>query len=206
MIIIIDNYDSFTYNLYQYVATEINDVRVFRNDKISINDIRRMNPKGIIISPGPGRPEKAGIGVELIKSVASMIPILGVCLGHQMIGMAFGGSVGLAPKALHGKHDFIFHQQQAIYSKLPLPFQAGRYHSLIIERENFPETLIIEAESSDGVIMGIRHQIFPCFGVQFHPESILTPKGHQIINNFLEICYQRGFSHVNHMYQQIKTG
>lgn len=203
MIIIIDNYDSFTYNLYQSVAIHVSDVRVFRNDKISVKQIIDMHPRGIIISPGPGRPESAGIGVELVKAVAASIPILGVCLGHQIIGVAFGGSVRLAKEVMHGKEDFIFHHRQGIYYQLPLPFQAGRYHSLMIEKEALPDTLLIEADSANGIIMGIRHQKFPCFGVQFHPESILTPNGHQIISNFLDLCIQRGASHVEDIYQKI---
>lgn len=190
MIIILDNYDSFTYNLYQSVAQMAPAVKVFRNDKISITEIMALNPTGIIISPGPGRPENNGIGIELVQSLAEKIPILGVCLGHQMITVAFGGKVQLADKAIHGKEAYIFHHRQDLYKNMTLPFRAGRYHSLIAERTQLPDELIIEAEGSDGMIMGIRHKTFPTYGVQFHPESILTPEGEMLLKNFIDICYR----------------
>jgi len=188
MIVILDNYDSFTFNLYQAVA-EINpNVKVIRNDKATVAEIHALVPQGIIISPGPGRPEDAGISVELIKTLAPHIPILGVCLGHQAIGIAFGGKVVLADKPVHGKDTFVFHQRAGIYENMPLPFKAGRYHSLVVERESLPASLIVEAESEDGLIMGVRHHHYPVYGVQFHPESILTPEGKHLIANFVKMC------------------
>lgn len=188
MILIIDNYDSFTYNLYQYVAQLHDQVKVVRNNKISINEIGQLNPSGIILSPGPGRPENAGICVEVIKQLGQKIPVLGVCLGHQAISIAFGGKVVQAPEIVHGKTATIFHYRKNLYKNLPLPFQAGRYHSLIVERETLPAELMIEAESSEGIIMGMRHSRYPIFGVQFHPESVLTPKGNELLKEFVEYC------------------
>lgn len=192
MILIIDNYDSFTYNLYQAIANVYKHVRVIRNDKITIEAIKHMQPRGIILSPGPGRPEQAGICVDLIKAIITgdMIPtpLLGVCLGHQAIVVASGGNVIQSQEISHGKEDSIFHQQQHLYKNMTSPFQAGRYHSLIAERETLPEMLQIEAENAQQMIMGIRHSELPIFGVQFHPESILTPMGNQLIQNFLQQC------------------
>lgn len=192
MLIIIDNYDSFTYNLYQIIAQHYVDVVVVRNDKITVAEVLAKKPQGILLSPGPGRPENAGICVELIQSLSSSIPLLGVCLGLQAIVHAFEGNIISAPELVHGKSTLIFHQRQGMYQNLPLPFQAGRYHSLLAERDSLPTILKIEAETSQGLIMGISHRHLPIFGVQFHPESILTPQGSQILQNFLQICaYQQ---------------
>lgn len=191
MLIIIDNYDSFTYNLYQIVAQAESDVLVLRNDKTSVAAIRALKPSGILLSPGPGRPEAAGICIELIQAMQTSIPIFGVCLGLQAIVCAFGGQVVSAPKVLHGKSSFIFHHRRGIYQNLPLPFRAGRYHSLLAERSTLPACLEIEAETSDGLVMGVRHQHLPIYGVQFHPESILTPQGMHLIQNFMHLCAVR---------------
>ncbi len=192
MLLIIDNYDSFTYNLYQAVASADQDISVIRNDKLTLTDVKHLRPQGIILSPGPGRPEQAGICVDLIRALVSgeldQIPLLGVCLGHQAIIIALGGQVIQSPEIMHGKEDLIFHQQTAIYQTLPSPFKAGRYHSLIADRETLPATLMIDAENQQGVIMGVRHQL-PIFGVQFHPESILTPAGQQLLQTFIAICH-----------------
>lgn len=188
MILIIDNYDSFTYNLYQSVAESGHELRVIRNDQITVDEIKALAPDGIILSPGPGRPENAGICVELIRSLDSNTALLGVCLGLQAITIAFGGSVIAAPEIMHGKSDFIFHRGEGIYDQLPLPFQAGRYHSLIADRNHLPSNLVIEAENSAGLIMGLRHKSRPIYGVQFHPESILTPMGNFILQNFILKC------------------
>lgn len=192
MLLIIDNYDSFTYNLYQAVATFHAEVCVIRNDKVTIDDINQMNPIGIILSPGPGRPEEAGICVDLIRALVAgnidSIPLLGVCLGHQAITVALGGRVIQSKEIVHGKDDFIFHHQTGLYRTLSLPFKAGRYHSLIAERATLPSALIIEAENKKKSIMGIRHDELPIYGVQFHPESILTPEGQLLLQEFVAIC------------------
>ena len=170
------------------VAEKYAEVVVIRNDKISVADILSQQPEGIILSPGPGRPEHAGICVELIQALPASIPLLGVCLGLQAIVYACGGHIVSAPELVHGKANLIFHQRQGLYQNCPLPFQAGRYHSLIAERNTLPQVLKIEAETSDGLIMGVTHRYKPIFGVQFHPESILTPQGSHILQNFLQIC------------------
>ncbi len=188
MILIIDNYDSFTYNLYQMVATIHPDVKVVRNDAISLKEIEKMQPDGIIISPGPGVPQDAGITLDVIKEFYQKIPILGVCLGHQAMAEAFGGKVTLSGEIVHGKSTLIFHTRKGIFDGMPLPFQAGRYHSLIVTREDVPENFIVEAETEEGKVMGMRHSDYPCFGVQFHPESILTPQGEHLITQFLKVC------------------
>ena len=187
-IVIIDNYDSFTYNLYQIVAQFCEVVLVVRNDKVSLMDIADINPCGIILSPGPGHPEQAGICIELIKFFSPRIPLLGVCLGHQAIGIAFGANVVPLKEVSHGKKTVVYHQQQYLFESMPLPFIAGRYHSLVIERKSLPATLMITAENDQGIIMGIKHQEHPTFGVQFHPESILTPEGNRLVLQFLKLC------------------
>lgn len=184
MIVLIDNYDSFTYNLYQLIASIGFQVKVVRNDRISLEKIAELNPKAILLSPGPGRPETAGICLDTIQTFASSIPILGVCLGHQAIGLSFGGRVVQAPQILHGKQSLIFHRRKGLFQGISLPCIVGRYHSLVIEKKTLPECLLIEAEDNEGTIMAVKHKEFPCYGVQFHPESILTKDGEQIIRNF----------------------
>ncbi|HLF66825.1 MAG TPA: aminodeoxychorismate/anthranilate synthase component II [Gammaproteobacteria bacterium] len=181
----IDNYDSFTYNLYQMVAQIDKQVEVLRNDKISVADIATLKPKAIILSPGPGRPDDAGICLEVIHTYSGVIPILGVCLGHQAIVQAFGGKIIQADYAMHGKISAVLHTQRGIFAHMPMPFNAGRYHSLIAESSSLPQVLTVEAHTSDGIIMGIAHKQHLTFGVQFHPESILTSDGHTLMKNFL---------------------
>ena len=185
MILLLDNYDSFTYNLAQYLGELGCDVEVHRNDKISVEEIARRKPEKIVISPGPCTPQEAGICVELVRRLAGKFPILGVCLGHQAIGVAFGGKIIRAPKLFHGKTSEIHHDRKGVFQKLPNPFTATRYHSLIVERKSLPRQLAITAETSDGIIMGFRHRRFPVEGVQFHPESVLTQSGKQLLQNFL---------------------
>lgn len=187
MILIIDNYDSFTYNLYQYVGELAKDVLVYRNDQITIEQIEKLSPEKIIISPGPCSPKEAGISVDVIRQFAQKVPILGVCLGHQAIGEAFGGRIIRSPEIMHGKTSLIYHDGKTIFRGLPNPFEATRYHSLVIEKESLPDSLIVTAWTSNGIIMGIRHRSYPIEGVQFHPESILTKVGKDLIKNFLEI-------------------
>ncbi len=185
MILMIDNYDSFTYNLIQYLAQLGADVRVYRNDVIGITDIERMQPNGIVISPGPGRPEAAGIILDVIRRFSGTIPILGVCLGHQAIGMAFGATVTYAKSLKHGKVSTIQADGKQLYQGIRGPFQAMRYHSLVVSRNPFPDCLDITAESEDGEIMGLRHKEHPTEGIQFHPESIMTHVGKRMLRNFL---------------------
>ncbi|HIJ59135.1 MAG TPA: aminodeoxychorismate/anthranilate synthase component II [Nitrospirae bacterium] len=185
MLLMIDNYDSFTYNLVQYFGELGADVKVFRNDKITLDDIEKLNPQYIVISPGPCSPNEAGISMEVIKRFAGVIPILGVCLGHQSIGAVFGGDIIRAPKLMHGKTSKIFHDNKTIFNGLPNPFDATRYHSLIIKRETLPECLEISAWTEDDLIMAVRHREYIVEGVQFHPESILTPSGKDLLQNFL---------------------
>jgi anthranilate synthase/aminodeoxychorismate synthase-like glutamine amidotransferase len=185
MIVVIDNYDSFTFNLVQYLGELYGDVRVFRNDKITVADIEALKPRAIVISPGPCTPKEAGISVETVKQLGPSIPLLGVCLGHQSIGYAFGGAIVRAPYLMHGKVSEIQHDGKKLYAGLPNPFIATRYHSLIIERATCPECLEITAQTSDGIIMGVRHKKYPIEGVQFHPESILTQAGKTLLKNFL---------------------
>ena len=191
MIIMIDNYDSFTYNLVQYLKELGAVVNVFRNDTIGISDIQSLNPLGIVISPGPGRPEAAGLSLSVIKQFSGKIPILGVCLGHQSIGQAFGGKIVHAKAIMHGKTSMILHRNNGVFTDLENPFEATRYHSLVIEQESLPECLEVTAwtETEAGEvdeIMGVRHREYDIQGVQFHPESILTEHGHQMLKNFLE--------------------
>ncbi len=187
MILVIDNYDSFTYNLVQYLGEFGDEVVVRRNDETTLAEIEVIHPDRILISPGPGRPEDAGITPDLIKHYSGRLPILGVCLGHQAIGQVFGGRVVRASKVVHGKASEIRHDGKSIFSGLDPTFQAGRYHSLIVERESLPTCLEITAETSDGVIMGLRHRELKTEGVQFHPESILTPVGKQLLSNFMRL-------------------
>lgn len=184
MILIIDNYDSFTYNLYQALAVLHRDVKVVRNDEISVEEIEILNPSGIILSPGPGRPEDAGICIEVIRRFQAKTPILGVCLGHQAIGLVYGGQVIQSPEILHGKESLVFHTRKNLFKGMPLPFKAGRYHSLAVAGGD----LEIEAETADGIVMAVKHRTYPVYGVQFHPESILTPEGQTLLQNFVEIC------------------
>lgn len=189
MLLMIDNYDSFTYNLVQYLGELGEDIRVFRNNKISIVDIERMKPDRIVISPGPCTPNEAGISVGTIRHFSGKIPILGVCLGHQSIGAAFGGDIIRAPKLMHGKTSMVQHDGRTIYEGLPNPFIATRYHSLVIKKETMPTCLEITAWTDDGEIMGVRHKEFIIEGVQFHPESILTTSGKDLLRNFLKLKY-----------------
>ena len=187
MILMIDNYDSFTYNLVQYLGELGQDLRVFRNDKITIAGIEAMGPERIVISPGPCTPKEAGISIDVIRHFSGKLPILGVCLGHQSMGEAFGGDVIRAPYLMHGKTSLIHHDGRTIFEGLPNPFEATRYHSLIIKRETFPAVLEISAWTDDGIIMGVRHRQFKTEGVQFHPESILTGAGKDLLRNFLKL-------------------
>ena len=186
MILLIDNYDSFTYNVYQLVANLGYQVEVIRNDRITLAGIAGGNYSAIIISPGPGTPEDAGISLSVIKQFSGSIPILGICLGHQAIGQAFGGSVVRAPEPVHGKTALIEHTGTGSYAALPRPLPAGRYHSLIVDQAGLPDCLEVTAVTGDGLIMGLRHREYPVEGWQFHPESILTPDGGRLVANFLE--------------------
>jgi anthranilate synthase component 2 len=185
MIVMIDNYDSFTYNLVQYLEQIGTTVNVLRNDVFSISDLVSLNPEAIIISPGPGRPEAAGLSLPVVNHFSGKIPILGVCLGHQAIADAFGGNVVSAKRLMHGKTSMIHSDGKTIYKGIRNPFEAMRYHSLAVSRENFPECLEISSESEDGEIMGIRHREHPTEGIQFHPESIMTRVGKRLLRNFL---------------------
>lgn len=193
MIVVIDNYDSFTYNLVQYLGELAADypiaqpIQVFRNDQITVDEIAALNPDGILISPGPGRPEDAGISPQVIRELGPKIPLLGVCLGHQGIGQVFGGTVTAAPELMHGKTSPIHHANVGVFEGLEMPFQATRYHSLVIDRASCPEVLEITAWVEDGTIMGVRHRQYPHLqGVQFHPESVLTHAGKPLLSNFLK--------------------
>mgnify|MGYP006285312207 FL=1 len=193
MIIVIDNYDSFTYNLVQYLGElgqelpVAQDLKVFRNDLITVAEIAQLRPQGIVISPGPGCPDDAGISLDLIRQLGPTIPLLGVCLGHQSIGQVYGGKIGPAPELMHGKTSLIHHTGQGVFAGLENPFQATRYHSLVIEQGTCPEVLVVTAWVEDGTIMGVRHRDYPHLqGVQFHPESILTNAGKHLLRNFLQ--------------------
>jgi anthranilate synthase/aminodeoxychorismate synthase-like glutamine amidotransferase len=187
MLLMLDNYDSFTYNLVQYLGELGQDLKVYRNNKITIAEIEEMRPERIVISPGPCTPKEAGISIALIQHFAGKLPVLGVCLGHQSIGEAFGGDVIRAPYLMHGKTSMIHHDGKTIFSGLPNPFEATRYHSLIIKRDTLPSMLEVSAWTEDGIIMGVRHKQFKVEGVQFHPESILTGVGKALLGNFLKL-------------------
>lgn len=185
MILVIDNYDSFTYNVVQELGELGADLTVYRNDKITVDEIRRLAPDRIVISPGPGFPIDAGLSLDVIRQLGAQIPLLGICLGHQAIGEAYGGVVVHAPELMHGKTSMIYHDGDTIMSDIPNPFEATRYHSLIVEEETLPDCLMVTARTATGEIMGIRHKEHPVIGVQFHPESILTYHGMQMLGNFL---------------------
>ncbi len=187
MIVLIDNYDSFTYNLVQMMSALGADIRVFRNDAITVEGVGALNPDAIVISPGPCTPKEAGISVELIKRMSGKIPILGVCLGHQSLGVAFGATVSNAKHIMHGKVSQVRHDGQGLFKGMSNPFQAGRYHSLAVLKETLPRELVADAFSEDDEIMGMHHLTHPTYGVQFHPESVLTPAGKRLLRNFLEL-------------------
>jgi anthranilate synthase component 2 len=185
MIVLLDNYDSFTFNLYQYLGELGASIRVVRNDEMSVTEILALEPERIVISPGPGTPDQAGISVELVREAAGQVPLLGVCLGHQALGRAFGGAVVRAPELRHGETSQIHHDGRTIFAHLPDPFLATRYHSLVVCRETMPDCLELSAWTEDGLVMGLRHREHALEGVQFHPESILTAKGKALLSNFL---------------------
>jgi anthranilate synthase component II len=187
MILVIDNYDSFTYNLVQMVGNMAPDIRVIRNNDMSVDEIATLAPRGIILSPGPGRPEDAGVTVKVIQKLGAAIPILGVCLGHQSIGYAFGAKIVHAPTLMHGRTSEVTHSGETILRSIPSPLTVGRYHSLVISQEYFPDELKISSRTSDGIIMGVTHRKYPIEGIQFHPESILTKEGQNILHNWLEV-------------------
>jgi anthranilate synthase/aminodeoxychorismate synthase-like glutamine amidotransferase len=187
MLLVIDNYDSFTYNLVQYMAELGQQVRVVRNDEVTVDDVARMSPEHIVISPGPCTPNEAGISLDVITKLSGRIPILGVCLGHQSIGQAFGGKVIRAKEVVHGKTSRVFHDDKGIFAGLPNPFEATRYHSLVVERSSLPDCLEITAKTWDEEIMGLRHKTLPVEGLQFHPESFLTKVGKDLLRNFLRL-------------------
>ncbi len=187
MILVIDNYDSFTYNLVQYLGELGARLEVYRNDKVNINQIKKLKPAKIIISPGPGKPKDAGISEEVIRVFGQKTPILGVCLGHQAIGEVFGGRIINAKSLMHGKVSMIYHDGKGIFNNIPNPFEATRYHSLIVDRKTFPRSLEITAQTKTKEIMGLKHRTYPIYGVQFHPESILTLEGKKLLKNFLDV-------------------
>ncbi len=187
MILLIDNYDSFTYNLYQFMGIFTDDIRVVRNDKITMEEIRKMNPERIVLSPGSKSPKEAGICLNAVREFYDKMPILGICLGHQSIGEALGGTVSYAKKLLHGKQSVIEHSGTGIFAGVPSPLKVARYHSLAVQKEGLPDCLEILAETEDGEIMAMRHREYPVFGMQFHPESIYTDHGKKILENFLEV-------------------
>ncbi|KZD07667.1 anthranilate synthase component II [Oceanibaculum pacificum] len=191
MYILIDNYDSFTYNLWHFLGDLGAEVLVKRNDQITVDQVLAMRPEGVIISPGPCDPDRAGICLELIEKAKTVLPIFGVCLGHQAIGQAFGGKVVRGPVPMHGKMSAIAHQGKSVFKGLPSPLTATRYHSLIVEKDSLPDCFEVTAETEDGIIMGIAHKTLPIHGVQFHPESIATEHGHGMLRNFLDIAGRR---------------
>jgi anthranilate synthase/aminodeoxychorismate synthase-like glutamine amidotransferase len=186
MLFVIDNYDSFTYNLVQYLLELGQELDVRRNDKVTVSEIRNLNPDAIIISPGPCTPDEAGISLDVVRELGCATPLLGVCLGHQCVGQAYGGQIVRAPELMHGKTSEVHHKGRDIYEGLPIPFEAARYHSLVVERDTVPVSLEIDAETEDGLIMGLRHRQHPVHGVQFHPESILTRSGKDLLAGFLK--------------------
>ncbi len=188
MIVLIDNYDSFTYNLVQYLGELGAQTDIYRNDEITIDEVLKLNPKGVMISPGPSDPDRAGICMDLIKAAADNdLPLFGVCLGHQCLGQVYGGKVIRAPAPMHGKTSQMYHNEQSVFKGLPSPFEATRYHSLIVEKESLPDCFEITAKTDDDIIMGLQHKEKPLHGVQFHPESIATQHGHAMIQNFLDM-------------------
>ena len=187
MLLLIDNYDSFTYNLYQYLGELGAEIRVVRNDQVTAEEALAMRPERIVISPGPGTPDQAGVTLDLIRRAAGRVPLLGVCLGHQALGQVFGGRVVRAPSLMHGKTSPIHHDGRTVFAGLPDPFVATRYHSLIVDRASVPECLEVSAWTADGIVMGLRHRALPLEGVQFHPESILTAPGRDLLRNFLSL-------------------
>jgi anthranilate synthase component II len=187
MILVIDNYDSFTYNLVQELGEMGADLRVVRNDQMTLDEIRALAPTHILVSPGPGTPDDGGVSLDVIRELGASTPVLGVCLGHQCIGQAYGGIVHRAGRLMHGKTSMIYHQGDALFHDVPNPFEATRYHSLIVEEASLPASLTVTARTDQGEIMGLRHREHPVFGVQFHPESILTTYGPRILKNFLEV-------------------
>jgi len=191
MVILIDNYDSFVYNLAQYLGELGWEPAVYRNDQITLDEVERLNPSHIIISPGPCTPLEAGISNDIIWRFAGRIPILGVCLGHQCIGYVYGGRVIRSAVPTHGKSSLVYHDGRTVYKNLPSPFEAGRYHSLVVERDTLPSSLALTAETDDGVVMGIRHRDYVVEGLQFHPESIMTEVGHNVLKNFLSLSQPR---------------
>lgn len=187
MILVIDNYDSFTYNLVQVMGEMGAEIKVARNDQITLDEIRAMQPEHIVISPGPGDPDDSGVSLNVLRYLGGTTPILGVCLGHQCIGQVYGGVVTRAVRLMHGKTSMIYHQGDELFAGVPSPFEATRYHSLIVQEETLPDCLEVIATTDDGVIMGVRHRELPVYGVQFHPESILTTYGPRILKNFLDV-------------------
>lgn len=186
MLLLLDNYDSFTYNLYQYLAELGAEIEVRRNDQVTLEEIETMQPDHIVVSPGPCTPNEAGMSCQVIETFGPRIPTLGVCLGHQSIGQVYGGRVIRAPEPMHGKTSLMYHDEKGVLRGLPRPFEANRYHSLIVESSTLPDSLEVTARTEDGLIMGLRHRYYPVEGVQFHPESIMTPIGKDLLRNFLE--------------------
>ena len=191
MLLLIDNYDSFTYNLFQYLSELGQEVVVIRNDKVTLEDIEGMKPERIVISPGPSTPLQAGISNDVIRHFGPKLPLLGVCLGHQCIGYSYGGSIGQARQIMHGKSSLIHHREQGVFAGLPNPLPAIRYHSLIVKQEGLPECLEVTAWTDDGTIMGLRHKEHPVEGIQFHPESFMTQAGKDLLQNFLQLSYTK---------------
>jgi anthranilate synthase/aminodeoxychorismate synthase-like glutamine amidotransferase len=188
MILVIDNYDSFTYNLVQLMGELGADLEVVRNDQLTLEDVRRMNPDQIVISPGPGTPDDGGVSLEVIRELGKTTPVLGVCLGHQCIGQIYGGIVKRAERLMHGKTSMIYHENAPLFAGIPSPFEATRYHSLLVEEATLPDCLMVTARADSGEIMGVQHKEYPVMGVQFHPESILTVYGTRMLQNFIELA------------------